>query len=159
MNVETQRIAAAPIRKTLRVKAPQDRAFEVFMAGMGRWWPKDHSLLKSPQTDVVVEPRVGGRWYEVGEDGSEYEWGRVLEWDEPNRAVLAWQLTGEWQYDADFETEVEVVFRDDGDHTIVEFEHRKLEAFERTARDGHIMGMDEGWGAILKSYQEEAERD
>ena len=158
MNVETQRIAAAPIRKTLRVKAPQARAFEVFMAGMGRWWPKSHSLLQSPQRDVVVEPREGGRWYEVGDDGSEYEWGRVLEWQAPERALLAWQLTAEWAFDADFLTEVEVVFQADDDHTIIEFEHRKLEAFERTARDGHVMGMDEGWGAILEGYRAEVER-
>jgi uncharacterized protein YndB with AHSA1/START domain len=158
MNAETQRIAAAPIRKTLRVRAPQARAFEVFMAGMGRWWPKGHSLLQSPQRDVVVEPRPGGRWYEVGEDGSEYEWGKVLEWRAPERALLAWQLTGEWAYDPDFLTEVEIVFRADGDGTIVEFEHRKLEAFDRTARDGHVMGMDEGWGAILEGYREAAEQ-
>jgi hypothetical protein len=157
MNVEAQRIAPAPIRKTIRVKAPQEKAFEVFMSGMGRWWPKGHSLLKSPQRDVVVEPQAGGRWYEIGEDGSEYPWGRVIEWDAPNRALLAWQLTGEWAFDPDFETEVEVVFRADGDHTIIEFEHRKLEAFDRTARDGHIMSMDEGWGAILVNYQTEVE--
>jgi uncharacterized protein YndB with AHSA1/START domain len=158
MNVETQRIAAAPIRKSLRVKAPREKAFDVFMAGMGRWWPKSHSLLSSPQRDVVVEPRIGGRWYEVGEDGSEYEWGKVLEWLAPDRALLAWQLTGQWAYDPDFLTEVEVVFREDGDHTVVEFEHRGLEAFERTARDGHVMGMDEGWGAILEGYRSEVER-
>ena len=157
MNVETQRILPAPIRKTLRVKAPQARAFEVFMAGMGRWWPKGHSLLQSPQRDVVLEPRAGGRWYEVGEDGSEYQWGRVLEWQAPDRALLAWQLTGEWAYDPDFMTEIEIRFRADGDHTIVEFEHRGLEAFERTARDGHVMGMDEGWGAILAGYKAEVE--
>jgi uncharacterized protein YndB with AHSA1/START domain len=158
MNAETQRIRPAPIRRTLRVKAPQEKAFRVFLAGMGRWWPKDHSLLKSPQRDVVVEPRAGGRWYELGEDGSEYQWGRVLEWDAPSRALLAWQLNGEWAYDPQFETEVEIVFRPDGDGTIVEFEHRKLEAFERTARDGHVMSMDEGWGAILEGYKAEVER-
>jgi uncharacterized protein YndB with AHSA1/START domain len=157
MNVETQRIAPAPIRKTLRVKAPREKAFEVFMAGMGRWWPKSHSL-QAPQRDVVVESRAGGRWYEVGEDGAEYEWGRVLEWQAPERALFAWQLTAEWAYDPDFLTEVEVVFRADGDHTVVEFEHRKLEAFERTARDGLVMGMDEGWGAILAGYKAEVER-
>ena len=149
----TRTIAPAPIRKTLRVRAAQDRAFRLFLAGMGGWWPRSHSLLGSPQKDVVIEPRVGGRWYEVGEDGSEYEWGRVLAWDEPDRALLAWQLNGEWRFDPDFETEVEIRFRPDGDGTIVEFEHRKLEAFERTARDGHVTGMDEGWGAILEGYR------
>ncbi len=159
MNVETQRIAAAPIRKTLRVKASQARAFEIFMAGMGRWWPKGHSLLQSPRRDVVVEPRAGGRWYEVGEDGSENIWGKVLEWQAPDRALLAWQLTGEWTYDPDFLTEVELRFKPDGDHTIVEFEHRKLEAYADAAPDGHVAGMDEGWGMILEGFKAEVERD
>jgi uncharacterized protein YndB with AHSA1/START domain len=154
----TKTISAAPISKSFKVRASQAKAFDVFLAGMGRWWPKDHSLLGSPQRDVVVEPRAGGRWYEIGEDGSEYPWGRVLEWDAPNHALLAWQLNGEWKFDPDFETEVEIRFTPDGDFTLVEFEHRKLEAFERTARDGHVMGMDEGWGKILDGFKAEVER-
>jgi hypothetical protein len=153
----TKTITPAPIRKTVRVRAPQEKAFRTFLAAMGSWWPKGHSLLGSPQADVVVEPRVGGRWYEVGEDGSEYEWGRVLAWDEPDRALLAWQLNAEWRYDADFETEVEILFKPDGDGTIVAFEHRKLEAYGRTARDGQLIDMDEGWGAILDGFREAAE--
>jgi hypothetical protein len=153
----TRTITAAPITRRFRVNAPQRKAFDVFLSGMGRWWPKDHSLLQSPQKDVVVEPRAGGHWYELGEDGSETLWGRVLEWDAPSRALLAWQLNGEWTYDPDFETEVEIRFTADGDGTIVEFEHRNLEAFERTARDGHVMGMDEGWGKILDGFKLEVE--
>jgi uncharacterized protein YndB with AHSA1/START domain len=151
-------ITAAPIRKSFRVRAPQQKAFDTFLSGMGRWWPRDHSLLASPQRDVIVEPRVGGRWYEVAEDGSETMWGKVLAWDSPNRALLAWQLNGEWTYDPDFETEVEICFLPDGDGTRIEFEHRKLEAFERTARDGHAMEMDEGWGTILEGFVAEVER-
>ena len=43
------KIAPAPVRKTLQVKASQTRAFEVFTAGFGRWWPASHSIAKSPQ--------------------------------------------------------------------------------------------------------------
>lgn len=157
MNVETQRIAPAPIRKSIRVKASQDRAFELFTTGMGRWWLKGHSLLKSPQKDVVVEPRDGGRWFETGEDGSESEWGRVLAWSAPERVVLAWQLTADWTYDANFETTVEVRFVPDGDHTVVEFEHRDLERFGPRAeevRGGYESGMDGGWTALLDKYRE-----
>src|SRR5262249_10217986 len=65
------------IRKTLVVDAPAERAFRVFSQSMGSWWPKEHHIGKSPLKECVIEPRVGGRWYEVGEDGSQCEWGKV----------------------------------------------------------------------------------
>jgi len=161
MNLEAQRISPAPIRKSIRVKASQQKAFDTFVSQMGKWWLKSHSLLESPQADVVIEPRDGGRWFEVGEDGSEQMWGRVLQWDAPNRVVLAWQLTGEWAYDPDFETTVEVNFTPDGDHTVVEFEHRDLERFGPNAeeiRGGYETGMDGGWTALLSNFQSHAEQ-
>ena len=162
MNVETQRIAPAPIRKTLRVKASQEKAFDTFVGGMGGWWMKSHSLLKSPQKDVVIEPRTGGKWYEVGEDGSEQLWGKVLGWDRPGRVLLAWQLNAEWAYDPDFETTVEVRFTADGDHTIVDFEHRDLERFGDKAeavRGDYETGMDGGWRQLLDGYRQACETD
>lgn len=159
----TQVIAPAPIRKSLRVKASQERAFRVFAQGMGAWWMKGHSLLKgTTQNDVVIEPKAGGRWYETGEDGSEQSWGRVLEWDPPQRLMLAWQLNAEWTYDPDFETTVEVRFIPDGDHTLVEFEHRDLERFGDKAaqvRGDYESGMDGGWGQLLAGFQERVEGD
>ena len=162
MNIETQRIAPAPIRRSLRVRASQEKAFDTFVGGMGGWWLKTHSLLGSPQTDVVIEPRTGGKWYEVGEDGSEQTWGKVLGWERPGRVLLAWQLNGEWTYDEDFETTVEVRFTPDGDHTIVDFEHRDLERFGDKAeavRGDYETGMDGGWGHLLAFYQQAAEAD
>jgi len=160
MNLEAQRVTSAPIRKTLRVRAPQEKAFRTFVAGMGGWWLKTHSLLKSPQKDVVIEPQAGGRWYEVGEDGGEQVWGKVLVWEAPERVVLAWQLNAEWSYDPDFETTVEVRFIPDGDYTIVDFEHRDLERFGDKAaevRGDYETGMDGGWGELLAGYQRQAE--
>jgi uncharacterized protein YndB with AHSA1/START domain len=157
---EAQRIAAAPIRKSLRVRAPLDKAFRVFTAGMGGWWLKSHSLLKSPQADVRIEPSDGGRWYEIGEDGTEQQWGRVLAWEPPGRILLAWQLNADWAFDPDFETTVEMTFTADGDETLVEFEHRDLDRYGARAeelRTGYESGMDGGWSALLDDYQRLAE--
>lgn len=160
MNVEAQRIAPAPIRKSLRVKASQEKAFDTFVGGMGGWWMKSHSLLQSPQKDVVIEPRTGGRWYEIGDDGSEQSWGKVLAWEAPDRVVLAWQLNADWSYDPDFLTTVEVRFTLDGDHVIVDFEHRDLDRFGDKAeavRGDYESGMEGGWGQLLAGYQSAAE--
>ncbi len=160
MNVEAQRISPAPIRRSLRVKADRQKAFDTFVAGMGGWWLKSHSLLKSPQRDVVIEPHMGGRWYEIGEDGSEQVWGKVLAWDAPGRILLAWQLNAEWAYDPDFSTTVEVNFTAEGDHVIVDFEHRDLDRFganAETVRGDYDTGMDGGWRELLAGYQRAAE--
>jgi len=140
------------IRKQLTVEAPVERAFRVFTANMGAWWPKDHHIGKAPLKDCVIEPKVNGRWYELDEDGTACEWGKVLAWDPPRRLVLAWQLDEGFKYNADLTTEVEVSFTPLGPkRTQVDFEHRNLERFGTAAeRLGKEMG--EGWGQILQSF-------
>jgi len=157
MNDVSQRIAPAAIRKTVEVKAPITHAFQVFATRMGEWWHKEHSIAReTDQKDVVIEPRAGGRWFEIGADGSEHDWGRVLAYEPPHRLLLAWQLTREFQYDANFETTVEVRFEERGGLTIVEFEHRDLERMGADAVE-LFEGMDGGWGMLLGLFQSKAE--
>src|SRR5258708_19292569 len=92
-------IHIAPVRRQLVVKAAQSRAFAVFTAEMSRWWPATHSILKSPLKECIVEPRVGGRWYAVGEDGSSCETGYGIAWQPPQALVLAWQINAGGQFD------------------------------------------------------------
>ena len=154
-----QRIAPAAIRKTIEVKAPIERAFDVFAGRIGEWWHKEHCLSKgTPLADVVIEPRAGGRWYEKGADGSEQQWGRVLAWEPPHRLLLAWQLTREFQYDPDFETTIEVIFKERGEVTVVQFEHRDLERMGEGAVET-LEQMDGGWGMLLGLYKAKADQE
>jgi hypothetical protein len=147
-------IAIAPVRKSLRVNAPQAKAFEVFTAGMSRWWPPTHTLLKSPFKDAVIEPREGGRWYQVGEDGSTAENGSVRVWDPPSRVVLVWRLNAKWEYDADLDTEVEVRFIPDGAGTKVELEHRYIERMGEGGEAARAaVDAPNGWSGILEEFR------
>ena len=153
-------IRIAPVRKQLIVKASQSRAFAVFTAEMSRWWPATHSILKSPLKECIVEPRVGGRWYAVGEDGSSCETGYVIAWQPPQGLVLAWQINAEWQFDPELVTEVEVRFiAESADTTRVELEHRHLERMGAKAAEARdAVDSPGGWGAILGSFKNYAER-
>jgi uncharacterized protein YndB with AHSA1/START domain len=104
--------------------------------------------------EAVIEPREGGRWFERSEDGSECEWGRVLAWEPPDRVVLVWQLSPDWQYDAGLHTEIEVRFTAEGERrTRVELEHRGLENYaERAEQMRTILGSDDGWGGLLRRF-------
>src|ERR1700756_2794480 len=60
-------VTIAPVRKSIRVNANQAHAFEVFTSGLGRWWPRTHTIGKPPMQTAVLEPRLGGHWYELSE--------------------------------------------------------------------------------------------
>jgi uncharacterized protein YndB with AHSA1/START domain len=148
----TAAIVPAPVRKTITVKAPPQRAFAVFTAGMSRWWPPTHSINTAPMKQAIVEPRVGGRWFERGADGSECDWGRVLVWEPPHHLVLAWQIDGQWKFDAGLVTEVELRFIAEGsDSTRIELEHRHLERYGAVAdKTRATLDSPGGWGGLLE---------
>src|SRR5262245_64828941 len=113
MNEQTRSSGADPnsVRKVVIVQAPPAIAWRVFTESMGTWWPlATYKIGKAKAVDAVIEPRVGGRWYERGDDGSTCDWGRVHLWEPHARLVLYWQITADWQYDPTLKTEVEVRF-------------------------------------------------
>ncbi|WP_407049370.1 SRPBCC family protein [Methyloraptor flagellatus] len=151
-------IRPAPVIRNFTVKATPARAFDVFTAGIGRWWPRSHKTTVDELVDVVVEPGVGGRWYGKGADGTEETWGKVLAWEPPGRLVLAWQIDARFQYDPSLVTEVEIRFTAQADGTTaVAFEHRDLERFGEAAEQVRgMIGGDGGWPMILDLYAEAA---
>jgi hypothetical protein len=145
----------APVRKSVTVNVSQAKAFEVFTARFGDWWPlATHHTADVDAAGAVMEPRAGGRWFERGVDGTETMWGYVSVWEPPGRLVLAWHLDSTFHFDPDNASEVEVRFvTEDANRTRVELEHRNLDVYGdatatlRTAIDG-----EGGWGAILQEF-------
>lgn len=151
---------AQPIRRSVLVQASQTAAFVAFTSRMGQWWNPAFSIsaTRSPIKDVIIEPRDGGRWYERGEDGSECQWGRVLTWDPPRRLVLSWQITAQWQFGAEFLTEVEVRFTPEGAGTRIELEHRLLDRYADAEADMRgKLGSPAGWGGLLERFLQNLE--
>src|SRR5687767_10307076 len=113
------------IKKELILEASQATAFDVFTQHITLWWPKSHHIGRTPMTGMVIEPGLHGRWYTTHEDGSECNVGHVLTWRPNDLIVLAWQINGDFQYDPNLITEVEVQFIPVGPSTThVKFEHK-----------------------------------
>ena len=154
----TQTITIAPVRKSIRVKTSQARAFEVFTAGLGQWWPKTHTIGAAPLKAVVMETRLGGRWYELAEDGTETTVGRIVAWEPPRRFVMSWDINSGWKPDRTVGSEVEVRFIADGPNaTLVELEHRKFEAMGEDAGASMRKDVDGGWPRMLEHFRQAAE--
>jgi uncharacterized protein YndB with AHSA1/START domain len=118
------------VRAQVVVDAPLERAFSVFTEGFGTFKPPEHNLLAVEIAETVFEPRVGGYLYDRGVDGSECRWARVLAYEPPERVVISWDISPQWQLEPDLEktSEVEVRFFPEApERTRVELEHRNLE--------------------------------
>ena len=137
-------VAIDAIRKTVLVDFAPAEAFELFTTRIASWWPVGtHSYGGDDVTDVVLEPRAGGRLYEVTAAG-EQDWGSVLAWEPPHRVLLEWQI-GEARG-----SEVEVRFLPEGPGTRVELEHRGFGAAD--SRDRYASG----WDVVLAPFVEQA---
>jgi hypothetical protein len=143
------------VRKSVTVAAPLPVAFEVFTAQIEAWWPMaSHHIGQADCAAVVIEPRVGGRWFERGVDGSECDWGHVLAWDAPNRVTLMWQLNAKFEFDPSIETEVDVRFTAlDANTTRVDLEHRGLDAYGADAQAmRESFSSPSGWNGMMEHY-------
>jgi uncharacterized protein YndB with AHSA1/START domain len=144
------------VRREIVVDAPIDAAFAVFTQRFGDFKPPEHTLLSAPLAETVFEPRVGGNIYDRAVDGTECRWARILAYDPPNRVVFSWDISPQWQIEADPDqtSEVEVRFvAETPERTRVELEHRNLDRHGPgwpELRDG--VADDEGWPLYLARY-------
>lgn len=144
------------VRQEITVAASVEQAFAAFVGRFGDFKPPEHNLLAVPIAKTVFEPRVGGHIVDIGEDGSECRWARVLAYDPPHRVVFSWDIGPTWQLEADpgNASEVEVCFvADRSGRTRVELEHRHLDRHGpgwQSLADG--VGRDQGWPLYLARY-------
>ena len=149
--------AVEPIRKNVTVNRPVEDAFRLFTEGMSTWWPLEvHSIAVDEETGkgvatVVFEPKGDGRVYEVADDGTEFDWAKVLVWEPPGRFVLAWKPN----LRSTPPTELEVRFSAHGKGTRVELEHRGWERLGELADEARS-GYDGGWPGTLERFAKAA---
>jgi uncharacterized protein YndB with AHSA1/START domain len=154
----TTQAQGASVRTHIVVEAPIERAFRVFTEEFGSFKPPEHNLLSAEIAETVFEPRVGGHLYDRGVDGSECRWARVLAYEPPDRVVISWDISPQWQLETDLErtSEVEVRFvSETPERTRVELEHRNLERHGEgweAVREG--VGGEGGWPLYLQRYAE-----
>jgi uncharacterized protein YndB with AHSA1/START domain len=155
-------IRIAPVRKSVVVQTTPAKAFEVFTAGIDRWWPKSKGIGGTPIRESIIEPFVGGRWYTTFEDGRQAVVGHVLIWQPGQRLVVTWEISAEWKEDprAAFTSEVDLRFLAEATGgTRVELEHRNFERMGASAGETMRNGVDGGWPTLLELFAKAASID
>jgi uncharacterized protein YndB with AHSA1/START domain len=146
----------APVRTSIVVDAPVERAFSVFTDDMGSWWPPEHHILEGELEEIVLEPHIGGRIYDRATDGTTCAWARVLAYDPPNRIVFSWDIGLDWQIetDPDKTSEVAVTFTAETPaRTRVELTHSGIERHgEGWERMRDAVASPDGWGVGMRRF-------
>ncbi|HEY7966057.1 MAG TPA: SRPBCC family protein [Solirubrobacteraceae bacterium] len=147
---------ASSVRITIVVEAPIERAFRVFTEDFDKIKPREHNMLGVEIAETVFEPRAGGRIFDRGVDGTEFQWARVLAVDPPNAVVFSWDLDPNWQVEPDpaRTSEVEVRFTAESpQRTRVELEHRNLDRHGDGWEGEHdALGGSGGWPLYLERF-------
>jgi hypothetical protein len=137
-----------PIRRAVSVPWDQAAAFRRFTAEFADWWPRrTHSIGAERVARIVFETRAGGLIYEEHVDGRRFEWGKVMEWQEPERVRFTWHPS---RPEATAQ-EVEVRFVPEGTGTRVELVSEKWERWGENAERAR-RGYDLGWGCVLNVW-------
>jgi uncharacterized protein YndB with AHSA1/START domain len=146
----SQGIVVIVIRKRLEVAVTPERAFDVFTGGLSRWWPlREYSFGGTRAAELLMEPRVSGRFFERFIDGDEFTVGEVTSWDPPSAVAFTWK-----QPDWPAPTAVSVTFRGSETGTVVELEHTGWEAVGYVP--GDRISYDSGWDEVLAAYSAHA---
>lgn len=136
---------ALEVRKTLHVNAPLDHAFEVFTAQMTSWWPLgEHAVTDA--ASCHIEPKVGGRLYEVSKTGEEALWGTVTIWDAPHHIAFSWHPGR----NPELAMQVDITFQDVNGGTELTLVHQGFERHEQP--QDAFEAYDPGWDYVLGCY-------
>ncbi|MBU3064735.1 SRPBCC family protein [Nocardia sp. NEAU-G5] len=144
------------VRIEFLVEAPPGKAYEVFTAGIGSWWPRTHHLGTGTLAEVIVEPQVGGRLVNRETDGTECPWGTVLIWSPPGHFAFSWDISLDWKHQPDRArtSRVDITFSAAGpDRTRVTLVHSGLENHGDGWESMRAAVADpNGWPAIQDLY-------
>jgi uncharacterized protein YciI len=135
-------MSVAPIRREILVAATPERAFALFTAHIGRWWPVHDLSVSGVDALVAFEGD-----HLVERSGSEVNvWAEVIEWDPPAQLRLSWHPG----HDTARATDVHVSFAAHDDGTMVTLVHGGWERAEQPAAAAEEYG--HGWPAVLAAF-------
>jgi uncharacterized protein YciI len=136
-----------PIRREVLVDADPTAAFEVFTAGIGRWWPVAELSVHGAGGTVAF---AGGQIVEQSAAGQRAVWGTVTRWEPPAAVAFTWH-PGQAP---ERQSHVEVTFAKAGTQTLVMLVHTGWDAFADPA--AARAEYDHGWPMVLGRYAGQA---
>ncbi len=138
------------VNVSITIKASKAKVFDAFVNHINEWWLRmgKFSYSFAPEGvepgQIHIEPRLGGRFYEVFANGQEFQIGEVVAWQPHDHLQLTWK--GE-EYNAP--TLIDVSFSQTGEFTKVTLNHSGWTA---AGVPSYAEGYGQGWNELLEVF-------
>jgi uncharacterized protein YndB with AHSA1/START domain len=138
------------VKKSIIIAQNVEMVFRMWTEAISVWWPAGHSISGDLETQVFLEGKVGGRFYERTPEGVEHDWGAVEVWEPPNHLTFRWYLGS----DQTRPTLVDLQFVPlDKNRTRIDLEHHGPELIgELWQHRAHIF--TSAWDKVLSSLDQ-----
>ncbi len=136
VTVMESELSSLDIAHEVRIEAPPERVFDA-LARMGEWWP--HRFRSESQ--VVLEPAVGGRFYEDWGQGDGALYGVVSALRRPSHLAVSGPMGMSGPVTSVFTFDLEPL---PGGGTVLKGTHRAYGDISEETRAGYT----EGWGDV-----------
>ena len=142
------------IEQEARLDAPPDRVFQALTQNIGEWWGAPYARSENSET-MILEPKVGGRFYEKfsGEDG--WLWATVLGIKTNEYLVLSGSFGTRLPLHAVLTLELEAY--EEG-KTILKLSYRAYGALNENTKLAYAKGWRDLLGKRLRAFVERGER-
>lgn len=140
------------IELEIKMAAPREKVFEALTGEIGMWWP--YRVRKELAKELVLEPVVGGRFYESWGGDEGILWGTVHQIKRGERLDLVGQI-GMARLAHSFVT---FVLEDDSGGTLVKLSHRGIGEMDEEVQQNYTQGWQHLMENAFRNWVEKGER-
>lgn len=143
------------VEQEISINASAERVFEVLTGDISAWWGAPHLLTASPQA-IILEPRVGGRFYEQSGSGDGALWATVttIKKNEYLELTGPMGMSGMLHGVITFSLEP----KNGGEATLLKLSHQAIGQLDDDTQSNYNAGWQDLLGVRLKAFLEKGER-
>lgn len=145
------------LEQEVTIAAPRAQVWEALLRDTDAWW--SHRVRKDGTSRILIEPRIGGRFYESfgggpGEPGARAEegalWGTVTRYEPPSLIRFSGPLGMDLPVTSIYTFHLEEA----GGHTTLRLTHRAIGQLRRGWADAHDRGWRQLWDNLKRLVEE-----
>jgi DNA-binding transcriptional ArsR family regulator/uncharacterized protein YndB with AHSA1/START domain len=153
MTEQTPGLQPMQIEQEISINATANRVFEALTNEVQAWWGAPY-LISENAKGLVLEPKLGGRFYEDWGDGQGGLWGVVTQ----VRKNELLEITGPIGMGGPVHAVISYVLEAKGATTLLKFSHQAIGQLDEHAKQGYTGGWNDLLAIRLKTWVEKGER-